>query len=78
MRVGKLTVQPASDATGPSFLLMDPPALNKAISTPLKLQFTQNYVIGSEHCEACTKIQQIEPAMFGRVMMLICQPVEPI
>lgn len=37
-----LTVQPASDATGPSFLLMDPPALNKAMSTPLKLQVTHN------------------------------------
>ena len=37
---GKLathTVQPASDATGPSLLLMAPPALNSAISTPLKL-----------------------------------------
>lgn len=34
-----LTVQPASEATGPSFLLMDPPALNKAMSTPLKLQW---------------------------------------
>lgn len=37
-QVGTLTVQPASEATGPSFLLIEPPALNKAMSTPEKLQ----------------------------------------
>lgn len=41
-QAGTLTVQPASEATGPSFLLMEPPALNKAMSTPAKLQLTQD------------------------------------
>jgi hypothetical protein len=31
------TVQPASEAMGAYFLLMDPPALNRAMSTPSKL-----------------------------------------
>lgn len=39
---GGLTVQPASEATGPSFLLIDPPALNRAMSTPLKLHSVAN------------------------------------
>jgi hypothetical protein len=33
-----LTTQPAAAATGPSFLLMEPPALNRAMSTSLKLR----------------------------------------
>ena len=33
-----LTTAPAFCATGPSFLLMEPPALNRAMSTPSKLQ----------------------------------------
>lgn len=31
------TIVPRSTAIGPNFLLMDPPALNRAMSTPLKL-----------------------------------------
>lgn len=34
----QLTMAPALAATGPSFLLMEPPALNRAMSTSLKLQ----------------------------------------
>ncbi len=30
-------MQPASEAMGPSFLLIEPPALKRAMSTPLKL-----------------------------------------
>lgn len=43
MQVGR-TVQPASEATGPSFLLMEPPALKRAMSTPLKLQTRCQFV----------------------------------
>jgi hypothetical protein len=35
---GSLTMAPAAAATGPSFLLMEPPALKRAMSTSLKLQ----------------------------------------
>lgn len=37
MHARKHTVQPASEAMGPNFLLIEPPALKRAMSTPLKL-----------------------------------------
>jgi len=39
-------VQPVSEAMGPNFLLIEPPALKRAMSTPLKLHAhhaTQQY-----------------------------------
>jgi len=42
-----LTMQPAFSAAGPSFLLMEPPALNSAMSTSLKLQ-----TIGNKRAES--------------------------
>ncbi len=38
-----LTVQPRSDASGPNLLLMDPPALKRAMSTPLKLHMQYTF-----------------------------------
>jgi hypothetical protein len=38
-------VQPASDATGANFLEMEPPALNRAMSTPLKLSFVSSSTV---------------------------------
>jgi len=39
-------VQPVSEAMGPNFLMIEPPALKRAMSTPLKLHahhVTQQY-----------------------------------
>ena len=51
-------MQPASDATGPSFLLMEPPALNRAMSTPLKLHSTCNHSQPCRHAFVATQQQK--------------------